>query len=233
MASIEFISAASIAGSTLALPAHAAGDLIVAFIHAPDGYIPAVPTGWELPRTTTGSFLANNGGGSVAHGSFNTAYRIASSSSEPDLTTVSSPVSIAAIVLRHDPGSEWGTYTVGAWTVHVAGTFTDSASNGTTLTYPDLSVPASTQEDTQWYIRAGGANNATNVTTNNLTGWTFRTGVANKGLTVRDSGGPITGAANSLGGDTQSVSPTGGWWTATAAVHAVDKPNNGQFFQFF
>lgn len=134
----EFIgSTVSAGGSTITLPTHQAGDLIL--IHAfRDGNTapPSLPSGWTNITSGGASTCSNRAG-----------YKIAASSSETSGTWTSSTTLIAEVWRNVNPTSPIGVSASGGTT-------------GTTITYPNLTL---TKTDGSTAVSAFGGHRSANV----------------------------------------------------------------------
>ncbi|HEU4715939.1 MAG TPA: hypothetical protein VFS14_03865, partial [Candidatus Saccharimonadales bacterium] len=147
---VSYVSSASAAAATVAMPTHQLGDLIIAFAYR-DGNTtaPSLPAGWTN---------INNSGANT--NSARLAYKFALSNAETTGTWTNA-TGIVVQVYR-------GTGGVGASAV-------GGASSGT-ITYPALTLQNT--DNTSWVARFAGHRTATNMTTNTPAGYTQRTGVA-------------------------------------------------------
>lgn len=147
---VTYVSSASAAAATVAMPTHQLGDLIIAFAYR-DGNTtaPSLPAGWTN---------INNSGANT--NSARLAYKFALSNAETTGTWTNA-TGIVIQVYR-------GTGGVGANAV-------GGASSGT-ITYPALTLQNA--DNTSWVARFAGHRTATNMTTNTPAGYTQRTGVA-------------------------------------------------------
>jgi hypothetical protein len=147
---ISYISSASAATTTVAMPTHQTGDLIIAFAYR-DGNTtaPALPAGWTN--------IDNSGANT---NSARLAYKIAASGSE----TTGTWTNATGIVVQVYRGASG----VGASAVNGAAS--------STITYPALTLLY--PNGSSWVARFAGHRTATNMTTNTPAGYTQRTGVA-------------------------------------------------------
>jgi len=147
---VTYVSSASAAATTVAMPTHQLGDLIIAFAYR-DGNAtaPALPAGWTN---------INNSGANT--NSARLAYKFALSGAETTGTWTNA-TGIVVQVYR-------GTGGVGASAV--------GGASSATITYPALTLQRT--DGTSWVARFAGHRTATNMTTNTPAGYTQRTGVA-------------------------------------------------------
>lgn len=202
---ISYISTASAAANTVAMPSHVAGDMIVAFTFR-DGNAtaPTIPAGWQGlgQPTITGANTC----------SISIAYKIAASGSETTGTWTNA-TGISVGVYRNAAAETWTTPTA----------MTTSGTGGT-LNY----VPANfygayhtiAQDNTEvWCVRFAGQRDATNLTTNTPTGWTARGGTTTE-TRIMDTNGRIAGFDTDVGVNTQSTNGTTGYFIASVRIEA-------------
>ena len=147
---ISYVSSASAAATTVAMPTHQVGDLIIAFVYR-DGNTtaPALPSGWTN--------IDNSGANT---NSARLAYKNAVSTAETTGTWTNA-TGIVIHVYR-------GTGGIGASAV--------GGASSNTVTYPALTLQRT--DNTSWTARFAGHRTATNLTTNTPVGYIARTGVA-------------------------------------------------------
>jgi len=164
-----FVSAASAAANTVALPTHAAGDLIVVFLFNDNSAtVPSPPSGgWTALSTSTSS----------AFQAYRIVYKFATSGSET-LGTSTSATGVSATVYRG---------------VNAISPFGNSASANTIsqsyITYPSISTVASTS----WIVLLAGcsASGAAILTTpSDATNRTTTVGGSNT-VTANDTNAPV------------------------------------------
>lgn len=191
---ISAISNAAAASTTVSMPTHQTGDLIIASVWRSGSVTaPTIPGGWVLGVAGTGttSWLG-------------LYFKVAASSSETTGTWTSA-TSVEVNVYRGAAIPTGG----------VTGTGT-----GTTITYPALASIFAT-DSTSWVFRAAGAKTATNITTNTPTGYTARGGIAtptNSAIRGCDSN---AGVATAPTAGTQTVSGSGVWIAASIELIAA------------
>lgn len=167
---ISYVSSASAAAATVAMPSHQAGDLILVFAFV-DGSTtnPSLPSGYA---SVTG---LGNGANTC---SASVGFKWAQSSSETT-GTFTAATGVVVHVYR------------GVTSVPV---FVRSKGTGTTITHPALTLSNAT--GSSWVVRFCGHRTATNLTTNTPAGFTARTGVATEARGMDTNGGVTT--ANSV-----------------------------------
>lgn len=158
---ISYVSSASAAATSLTMPSHQAGDLLVAYAFW-DGSTagPTIPAGWSQIQTA--------GANTCSH---KVAIKWATSSSETSGTWTNA----TGLVIHVYRG-------VGATGVTASGT---GSSNS--ITYPALTLQKA--NSTSWVARFAGHKTATNMTTNTPVGYTARTGVATEARGCDSNGG--------------------------------------------
>lgn len=160
---VSYVSSASAAAATVAMPTHQLGDLIIAFAYR-DGSTtaPALPAGWTN--------IDNSGANT---NSARLAYKYAVSAAETTGTWTNA-TGIVIHVYR-------GTGGIGATAV--------GGASSNTITYPALTLQRT--DNTSWAVRFAGHRTATNLTTNAPAGYTARTGVATEAVGY-DTNGTIS-----------------------------------------
>lgn len=202
---ISYVSSASAAANTVAMPTHAAGDLIIAFAYRSNSAtLPTLPAGW--------SSGFNPGGQNTT--SMIMGYKVAASGSEATGTWTNA-TGIAVAVYRKATTESWTTPTM----MYNFGSSTTISWASSYYLGPYHTV---SQSNTQvWYARFAGHKTATDLTTNTPTGWTARTGLAT-GVRVMDTNGPSTIDNDSIGALTQTVNTTGAWFSSSIRIEAWD-----------
>lgn len=181
---VSFVGAASAGATSVTLPTHQVGDLII--IHAvglPSD--PTPPAGWTSPTN-------GNGNNSTLFGRVH--YKLAASSSEVSGTWTNALI-LNCSVYRGTSGS-------------IVACAVNTGSTGLVITYPALTL--STLAGTSWGARAASHGGATNIDTAALTGYTNRTQASN--LTcIKDTNAAIS--ANPTA-DAQTVTGSSAAWVA-------------------
>jgi hypothetical protein len=194
------VSSASAVGTTLTMPAHQAGDLLI---------------GVGMGKSTTS--LTTAAGWCGVTDAFNPAttrdhiaYKVATSSAET-FGTWTGATAVWVGVYRKDPALEWWVGRLKQPAApgptqlsHVSAQYNASS---TTITYPNLTTPTEVDADL-WLLRLAIHTVATNMLANTPTGWTRRSG-DNTGISAMDTNGVVLGDANSVGGNTQTVGTSG------------------------
>lgn len=203
---VTFLSSAVAATNTVAMPTHAAGDLIVAFALNTSSTVPTVPAGWTSP----GAFASLGTFPSIV----SMGYKIAANSSETTGTWTNANA-ICVTVYRKSASQTWTTPVI-----------LYNTANTTTLDYSILagfgcgvaSMPAAYNTEVT-YLRFAGLHTGGDGSWLGTTpsGWTARDG--NTLVRAIDSGGSVAGDVNSVGGSTQTVT-SGGWYTANVRIEA-------------
>lgn len=193
------ISSATAAATTLTMPAHQAGDMLVMWAHNKSSTtVPTLPAGWSAWPTTPSA----SGNTNAAR----LAYKFAASSSETSGTWTSA-TSLICVNYRNASGPS----TAVAWTNSV----------GTTMTYPALSNNAT--NDNSVIFRAGAHRTATNLgqglasttATSAISAWAFAQSDPSHNLTFYDGGyGNLIPATSAR----LETVPNSGWTTVTAEV---------------
>lgn len=160
---VSYVSSASAAANTVAMPSHQAGDLIVVFAYR-DGNTTA-------PSLVSG-FTSIDATGANTN-SARLAYKIAASGSESTGTWTNA----TGIVVHVYRGAGIGNLAVGG-------------GSATTVTYPALTL--NENDGSSWVARFAGHRTATNMTTNTPSGYTQRTGVATEVQGSDTNGGVST-----------------------------------------
>lgn len=192
---IDRVGATTALSTTIAIPTHAAGDLILMFAYRAAGAwpYPALPSGWtEILSGASGS------------NSQRVAYRIASGPGTTSGTWTGADGLICHVYR-----------TPGRWKRPTAvddGPPTAAA----TLQYPDHPArPGGT-----WFVRFGGDQTATDMLAETPAGWTPVTGNTNL-VRSMDTNALVTGSADDVGDDTQHVNAAASWRTVTVSVAAA------------
>lgn len=202
---ISYVSGAAAAAATVAMPTHQAGDMIVVFSFR-DGSntfptMPAGYTGWSQTGTQTCSFTAG--------------YKIAASSSETTGTWTNAN-SIVVGVYRKSSTETWTTPV--CYFLQSTGTSIDYATSSSSYFGGRYANPQS--NTTVWGIRFAGHRTATDLATSTPSGWTART--AGGDVRLIDSGGNLSGGADSVGTNTQTVNASSGWISANFRLEVWD-----------
>ncbi len=164
---LKFISAANAQSSSVSMPSHKAGDLIVVYTLNRSSTIPSVASGFT-----------NIYGDGVSNLADRRAYKIATSSSETSGTWTNAEFIIVAVyrgassVWYSDPS---GSMSGGPTSQIQYGSFNTGASN-------------------RWWLRMGAHSSATNQTSN-LIGGTLRSGDATRGLLFDSNTGVASASA--------------------------------------
>lgn len=148
---ISYVSSASAASNTVAMPAHQAGDIIVVFAYRDASAV--------VPTLAPG--FINQSSSSGGTDGFRVGYKFAKSASET-VGTWTNANAVAVNVYR-------GVGSLGG------GTF--SSGSSTTISYP-TGASFMKANSTSWAVSFAGHATATNMTTNTPAGHTHRTGVA-------------------------------------------------------
>jgi hypothetical protein len=183
---ISYVSGASAAANTVAMPSHAAGDLIICWAFR-DGSTtqPTVPSGigWINPSLGAAGTTCSNAW----------AYKYAASGSETTGTWTNATGVVVVVyrgaVLDMSGGSTW----------------TSGSGSSNSITHPTTNAPK--YDSQMWSVRFCGHRTATNLTTNTPAGYTARAGVATE-CRAMDTNGVFTSAT---GTQAQSVSASSGW----------------------
>jgi hypothetical protein len=189
VSAIVFVGQATASGSTATIPAHNAGDLILLFAYRDGSNTPpTIPSGWTaIPTGSTGSGANTNS--SVL------AYRVATGS---------------------DPGTGWTN--ANETVVHVyrgvnaspIGGSGDGGGNGTTVTYPTLTM--SVTDGTSWVVGFAGHRSTNTTLQNPPTGMSSRSTLVD--ATAEVSGHDTNGGVSSWSATAVSVGGTGSGWRA-------------------
>jgi len=149
---ISYVSGASAASNTVAMPTHTTGDLIFCFAFR-DGNVaaPTAPAGWTVLDSIIGGTSCSSTLG----------YKYAASGSETTGTWTNAS-GVVVVVYR-------GCYYVGGSAVQGYGV-------SSSITHPDTGVPY--YNNTLWSVRFCGHRSATNLGTNAPSGYTARAGTA-------------------------------------------------------
>jgi hypothetical protein len=161
---LSFVSSSAVAGTTITLPAHAAGDLLILFAYR-DGSVtpptvPAQPTYWNLDASVldTNTTLAPDAyvpvWNTIDSGGSNTnsavcAYAIATTAAHTSGTWTSA-TGLAVIVLRSDNASDYG----------IGGHAQTGGSGANTASCPAITL--SRTDDTSFSLHFAGSRNVTN-----------------------------------------------------------------------
>jgi hypothetical protein len=161
---LSFVSSSAVAGTTITLPAHAAGDLLILFAYR-DGSVtpptvPAQPTYWNLDTSVldTNTTLAPDAyvpvWNTIDSGGSNTnsavcAYAIATTAAHTSGTWTSA-TGLAVIVLRSDNASDYG----------IGGHAQTGGSGANTASCPAITL--SRTDDTSFSLHFAGSRNVTN-----------------------------------------------------------------------
>jgi hypothetical protein len=149
---IEFVSGASAAANTVAMPTHQAGDWIIVFTFR-DGSTtyPTIPAGWTTDSQKTGTSLSYQVGHKVAAGSSETT------------GTWTNATGIVVLVYRNVLGFVYPTIQTGS---------------GSTITYPATTGDAIATSAKSAIVRFAGHRTASNLLTNTPASHNARAGVA-------------------------------------------------------
>ena len=198
---VSFISTASAASNTVAMPTHAAGDMIVAFAFR-DGDItaPTIPAGWLGRYSPVGQNTC----------SMSFAFKIAASASETTGTWTNA-TGISVAVYRKGASETWTT----------PAAFVNSGT-GTSIDYSALYYFGPTEVRSEantelWWVRMAGHRAGTDLLGSTPAGWTARGG-ANTETRIIDSGGPSYGLDADVGDELQTVNASSGWWTTVVRL---------------
>jgi hypothetical protein len=207
---MSIISHASALGNSITLPTHAAGDTLVAFLMRNAAGTPATPTGWNQISTTSAGSSATK-----------TAFLVATSSSEANLSGLSAVDAIIIVVFR-SPGYPVGPTLVNSTASSLTVTFpavvpwapgTNQRVNFAQILEDDINIATAPSGYTTLESQVGtgfsvAAYEQTGTPDFSLETHTF-TGTAanNRGVTVqlRDWGGPIGGGGGIYNPFTQQV----------------------------
>lgn len=183
------------------LPAHQAGDLIVAFAFR-DGSntSPSLPAGW---------INVINGGANTC--SYRLAYKIAAGASET-ATGFTSATSLICVVYRGvDQTTPLGTGSSPSGTV------------GTTISYNGF--PLDVTDGSSWVVAFGGHRSTNTSLETPPSGMAPMTGVTD--ATDEAAAHDTNGGTASWAGDTYSIGGTSsGWWTIAREIRAASAPTN-------
>lgn len=203
---VTFLSSAVAATNTVAMPTHAAGDLIVAFALNTSATAPTVPAGWKSPGAfaSTGLFTSI-----VSMG-----YKIAANSSETTGTWTNGDA-ICVTVYRKSASQTWTTPVI-LYDTDTPTTLSYAALYGFGSGVASMAAAYNTEVT---YLRFAGLHTGGDGSWLGTTpsGWTARDG--NTLVRAIDSGGSVAGDADSVGGNTQTVT-SGGWYTANVRIEA-------------
>jgi len=133
-APLIFVGANSAATTSVSIPAHQAGDLIIIMAYRRSTTIPGLPAGWTNITTSSADASA-----------IRLAYKIAESGSETSGTWTNAQTTAVQVFRNHDG--------IGAWDV--------GSGSGSTLNYP--AVNFNVTNGSSWAAGFGGHSNATNV----------------------------------------------------------------------
>lgn len=193
------------------MPAHQAGDTIIAFASRDGSTIPTLPPGWTNIVSENRAVGTGNWGARIG-------YKVAASSSET-VGTWTNALAIVVVVYR-------GVTAIGA-------SATGSGAANKTITYPALTLQATNNQS--WvarFVRGGGSSSATSdLDTNPIAGYVQRAGQPNGGgnsAIALDTNGPVTTNPTA---DTQVTTNTNYWFAATVELLGPD--DAGQFFALF
>lgn len=194
---ISFVGAATAAATSITIPTHQAGDLIVIFAFR-DGSTtaPTVPAGWFVPPNSTTSVT----GCSAA-----IAYKFATSSSEASGTWTNATHLSVAVYRGIAANTGFAQFTFGTGTTN-------------SLSYPAQSNWIRT-DSTSWALRFLGHVNA-NATATAPTGYTNRADFGSGGsarVAVHDSNGTVNSVS---AGAVTSTGTAGGWIACTVELIA-------------
>ncbi len=194
---ISRVGGAAAPATSVALPSHEAGDLLLAFAYRADvsAPAPALPPGWVS--------LADDGTG--GNGS-RVGWRVAASSSEVSGTWAGAQ---AVIVVIYRCEGRWRTPTV-----------SQDSGSGITMSWPGLAQPP---ED-GWYVRFCGNRTAGNLQDGTPDGWTDGPGMD---TLARSIDSPAATAAQNIGGNEQNGDTTADWQTATIGLSEATPPAIG------
>jgi hypothetical protein len=183
---ISFVGANSANATTVTIPAHNVGDLLVMFAYrSSSNALPTVPVGWTT---------INSAGG--ANNSSALAYRIATGSDTSGTWTNATQLIIQ--VYRGVSASPIGAF--GAM----------QSANSTTVTYP--AVTLSVTDGSSWIIGSAGAASATSNVQNSPTGMTRRANPI--GVSAEASGHDTNGGVSSWTAKTVVINATNVKWSA-------------------
>lgn len=131
---VMFVGANSAEATSVAIPAHQTGDLIIVAAYRRSTSIPSAPGGWTTLGTSSGNSSA-----------IRLAYKVAASSGEVS-GTWSSTQNISVQVFRNHNG-------IGAWDI--------GTGNSSTMNYPAITLTQT--NGSSWVAAFGGHNSASNV----------------------------------------------------------------------
>lgn len=193
---ITQISQSATVSTSTAITGEAVGDLMVSLAWANNNTAqPTPPSGWTLWPVNDHALGSSFGNPNL---SVTLAYRFATSTSE-SMAGWGGAISVAMAVFRNaTPG---------------ASSFNGGI--GTAIGYPALTL--NNLNGVSWGGRMGASLAASNMNTQTLTGWTLRS-VSPTAMAIFDSGGPLF--VNPAAG-TQTVSGSGGWFTASFELQAT------------
>jgi hypothetical protein len=199
---VSFVGSASAAATTLTLPTHQAGDLLIIAAASAVNTLITIPSGWNRLHYRADSGLATNRALSVG-------YKIATTAAETSGTWSNGTV-MACVVYRHTTNL-----------ITLGGMRFSGASNSTTLTYGPMTASGDTSgiiTPNQWVIAIGMVGSNSLAAETAPTGFTNRVAIAgasNTELAMHDSNAEVAsvGTLNvALGGSAASMS-------AVAAIH--------------
>ena len=209
---LRYISGATAASTTVTMPTHAAGDMIL--IHVWRKTSAVAPTnpglGWVVLNAILNPTCAAY-----------YAYKIAASSSET-VGTWTNATGMSVVVYRKDKARTWLLPAI-----IMGGASSNSISwpgSGSSLNYYGngyMSSPSQSNTE-KWYIRSAAHRSATNMLTNTPSSWVRRTGSASNTPEVMDSNSRVTVETTAFGGQTQAVNLSGEWISSTCAIEVWD-----------
>lgn len=182
---ITFVNKATSTTTTITIPAHNVGDLLIMFAYRSNSNTPpTVPSGWT---TIDASGAANN--------SSSLAYRIATGSDTSGTWTNANE-----LILQIYRGTN----------ASPIGAFAAQHANSTTVTYPALSLQVT--NGTSWIIGSAGAASATSTVEVAPTGMTARSDVI--GTSHEAAGFDTNGGVSSWTAKTVNISASNTKWSA-------------------
>jgi len=187
------VGSASASGSTLTIPAHIAGDLIVAYAYRDGSTVPTRPSGWTLIREGTGSSTA-----AVL------AYQVATGAGTAFGTWTSANV-VACLVYR---GSD-------ASAASPIGVFDMDAGTTATMTYATL--PLSRVDGSSWVAGFAGISLGTSDVQTAPTGMVNQTSAAN-GSIAKIAAHDTNAAVNVWGLQTVTLNGAAPWRSITVEI---------------
>lgn len=202
---ISYVSGAAAAATSVAMPTHQAGDMIIVY---------AFRDGNTTAPTIAAGFTGLNPAGSNAC-SFTVGFKVAASGSETSGTWTNA-TSIAVAVYRNASTETWTTPV--AYTKAGTGTSVDYSISGASFFGARYTLPQANTE--VWHVRAAGHTTATDLASTTPSGWTAR--VAGGDARIIDSNGPSSTSPDSVGTNTQTVNASSGWTTVNIRLESWD-----------